>query len=447
VGEAVVSRSSAALKTVLFVAYYYPPSIDAGAKRAEGFARYLPEHGYDPIVLTVKNGNYQTAGEVRDDGPGVVRVPERKFLHRRGRNDAGVATLSPLQRFLRRIFREVVYCPDAYRGFHGPAIEAAVALAARQKIDVVLTTSSPFTLLRTGHALRRRGMGPWVADLRDLWVQNHFGYPYSGVRRWLDSRLERRWLSAASCITTATDGLAQILRQGGYGDRPIRCIYNGHFDPPAGAPAGGGPSPPSRLRICYTGTVYARGGDSFAPFFAALARLRQVRPDVEVETVFYGTITADFLRTRDSFGLQQVVTYGGRLSREDAARQQRAADVLLIVLPDSPQQDVAVCSKTFDYMVARRPVLAILPRSGENARVLTSVGSGRVFAPGDVEAMTAWLAELLDTKRSQGRLPDHGDPAKISTFHYRSLAGQMARVLDLAIEAAARGAEGGSMPR
>jgi glycosyltransferase involved in cell wall biosynthesis len=437
------------LKTVLFVSYYYPPSVDAGAKRAEGFAHYLPEHGYDPIVLTVKNGNYQTAGEVRDDGPGVVRVPERTFFHGRGRNNPGVATppptLSHLQRFLRRIFREVAYCPDAYRGFHEPATEAAVGLAARQKIDVVLTTSSPFTLLRTGHTLRRRGVGPWVADLRDLWVQNHFGYPYSGVRRWLDSRLERRWLSAASCITTATDGLAQILRQAGYGDRPIQCIYNGYFDPPAGAPPGGGPSPSSRLRICYTGTVYDR--DSFAPFFATLARLRQVRPDDEVEAVFYGTINAGFLRTRDSFGLQQVVTYGGRLSREDAARQQRAADVLLIVLPDRPHQDVAVCSKTFDYMVARRPVLAILPRSGENARVLTLVGCGRVFAPGDVESMTAWLAELADTKRSQGRLPDHGDPAKISTFHYRSLAGQMARVLDLAIEAAARGAEGGSMPR
>jgi glycosyltransferase involved in cell wall biosynthesis len=426
------------MRTVLFISYYYPPSVDAGAKRAEGFARYLPEHGYQPIVLTVRDGNYQTAAaDFPADPDWVVRVRERGMW---GRPRQISATVGPLLQatsrsgaLLRRAYGELFYVPDAFRAFHAPALEAASQLAASRPIDVLLTTSSPYTLLRTGRALRRRMRLPWVADLRDLWVHNHFGYPYSPVRRWLDARLERRWLSAVSQVTTATEGLASILHQVGYGHLPIRCIPNGFFDPPAAGTADGRGDTSPVLQICYTGTLHDRGGHTAAAFLAALARLREAGP-AAVQATFYGAVDSGFAGQLDGLRLGSMVSFGGRLTRQDAQRRQQEADVLLLLLPDTPEQRVTLCSKTFDYLAARRAILALVPQAGENAALLRQVGVTRIFAPSDTEGIVRALADMAESKRRLGHVPPEGDPDKIGAFHYRQLAGRLARVLDAAIE-------------
>jgi hypothetical protein len=41
------------VKKVLIITYYWPPSGGAGVQRWLKFSKYLPEHGVDPVVLTV----------------------------------------------------------------------------------------------------------------------------------------------------------------------------------------------------------------------------------------------------------------------------------------------------------------------------------------------------------------------------------------------------------
>ncbi|HEX6739947.1 MAG TPA: glycosyltransferase family 4 protein [Vicinamibacteria bacterium] len=422
------------MRTVLFITYYYPPSVDAGAKRAEGFARYLPEHGYEPIVLTVRDGNYQTAGTpAPPDGPGIIRVPERTFLPSRSRANGGGAVALPRPpsapaRLVRRLYREAFHQPDAYWGFHRPALRQALEIVARQRVDAVLTTSSPFTLLHTGQALRARTGLPWVADLRDLWVHSHLGYPYSRLRRFIDARQERRWLSAASRLTTATEGLIDVLRQAGYGDRPMDCVPNGFFDPPPVANGAGSEGP--ELRLCYTGTLHERGGHTAAPLFEALARLP---PPAAVRAVFYGAVNTDFGAQVARYRLSETVSFGGRLTREEAQRRQQEADVLLVILPEAPGQKATLPSKTFDYLAARRAILAIVPLWGETAALLRKVGVTRVFAPADVEGIARALADMAEAKRRLGRVPAEADPEAVAGYHYRHLTGRLARALDAAV--------------
>src|SRR5208337_5578184 len=44
---------------VLFVAYEFPPEGCRGTKRAMKFLKYLRPMGWNPIILTVKDGNYE----------------------------------------------------------------------------------------------------------------------------------------------------------------------------------------------------------------------------------------------------------------------------------------------------------------------------------------------------------------------------------------------------
>lgn len=41
------------MKKILIITYYWPPSGGAGVQRWLKFSKYLPEFGYEPIVLTV----------------------------------------------------------------------------------------------------------------------------------------------------------------------------------------------------------------------------------------------------------------------------------------------------------------------------------------------------------------------------------------------------------
>ena len=46
------------MKKVLIITYYWPPSGGAGVQRWLKFIKYLPDFGWQPIVFTVKDGEY-----------------------------------------------------------------------------------------------------------------------------------------------------------------------------------------------------------------------------------------------------------------------------------------------------------------------------------------------------------------------------------------------------
>ena len=51
------------MKKVLIITYYWPPAGGPGVQRVLKFAKYLPEFGWQPIILTVKNGEYPAIDE------------------------------------------------------------------------------------------------------------------------------------------------------------------------------------------------------------------------------------------------------------------------------------------------------------------------------------------------------------------------------------------------
>jgi hypothetical protein len=46
------------MKKVLIITYYWPPSGGPGVQRILKFVKYLPLFGWEPVILTVENGNY-----------------------------------------------------------------------------------------------------------------------------------------------------------------------------------------------------------------------------------------------------------------------------------------------------------------------------------------------------------------------------------------------------
>ena len=58
------------MRTVLIIAYDFPPLRTSGVYRPLKFAKYLPEFGWRPIILTVSNyGDAQTDASLLRDLP------------------------------------------------------------------------------------------------------------------------------------------------------------------------------------------------------------------------------------------------------------------------------------------------------------------------------------------------------------------------------------------
>lgn len=420
------------MKTVLLIAYYFPPALDVAAKRAEGFFRHLARHGYRPIVLTVGRGHYLSSrGAEAVDGTDVVRVddPGAAAGPRVGGAAARATRLPPtVRKVARRLYRELVQVPDAYRGFFRPGLAAALDIVRREPVRLVWATSSPYTSLRLGHALAGRTGLPWIADLRDLWVHHHFGYPLSPLRRLLDARLERTWLSSAAWITTATRGLERTLREQRGAAAPVTCIYGGYLDGPAPATS----PEPGVLRICHAGTLWDIPGHSVGPLAAALDRVRARSPErfARIRVDFYGQVNPDFAVQLSRYGLDSTITYHGLVPRHEVAGALGRSDVPLLLLPDTQAQHVTVPAKTFDYLRARKPILALVPTAGEVATLLGAIGAGRCFAPSDTAGIARCIEELVDEKLAAGAVHTGADPDAVARFDYANLAGELAAIFD-----------------
>ena len=67
------------MRRVLFIAYLYPPIANSGTRRSLSFVNHLPDHGWQPLVLTLADPpvgvcDKTLLSEVRE-GTSIHRVP------------------------------------------------------------------------------------------------------------------------------------------------------------------------------------------------------------------------------------------------------------------------------------------------------------------------------------------------------------------------------------
>ena len=105
-------------------------------------------------------------------------------------------------------------------------------------------------------------------------------------------------------------------------------------------------------------------------------------------------------------GLDGAWEETGFLSYGDALAAQRAADALLLLIPDAGGRgDTVLSGKVFEYIAAARPILAAVPPGGMAADLVRRSGSGEVADGEDAAAVSAALERLVD-RWLDGGLPD-----------------------------------------
>lgn len=394
---------------VLLVSWYFPPANTVAAVRTGKLARFLLDQGIEVRVLTAgARGLPETlpleippslirATRWRDLGalPAVLRRrPTRQ-------GDAPAAVRSEARggswrKRLGSLHRDLVTIPDRQAGWLPHALAAGRALIADWHPDLVYASAPPFTGLLVAARLARRAGVPWIAELRDRWVDDSF-VPRPPWRRRLDGWIERRTLGAAAALVTVSDVWAAELAA--KHDRPVATIANG-FDPadfPDGLarPAGTGP-----LVILHAGTIYPGHRDP-TPLFQAVRHLGLRTGELVIR--FLGATPAEVMPLAAATGVAPLVEAIPRVSYRESVAALCQADILLLLQHDSPSERGNVPAKLFEYLAARRPVLGLGPRDGIPARLLAARGAGQVCST--VEAIVPVLHHWLRA-RQRGGIPD-----------------------------------------
>ena len=418
---------------VLMIAHHFPPAGGSGSNRALAFARYLPLHGWQPVVITpgaawAINRDDRLLGELPSDVR-VIRTRSwepRPRVARTAGPDGRARKTSKLRRHLGHLKR----FPDAHVGW----LPFAIAAAGRVRFDVAYSSSGPFTSHLVGLALKRLTGRAWVAELRDGWYcWNRAIFPdYPAWRDRLERRLEAIALRSADRVVLVTDRMADAFR-GQYPDlSPERFVVVPNGFDPAQFPAEAEQQPEyRRWTMVHAGALYY--GRSLAAFLEAAARVSSA--DVNFAQQFrlrlVGTLDASATAELSRCAMATHVDVVGQHDHASTIQAMRAADALLLVANTTPGAESTVPGKLFEYLAVGRPVLAVAPPDSSTADVLLRTGGGWLAPAGDPEAIASVLCRAFYDRSRRA------DPEQVARFDRRVLAGDLTRIFDQAVVSAA----------
>jgi glycosyltransferase involved in cell wall biosynthesis len=344
---------------VLIIAAYFPPNPASGAARPGRFAKYLPEFGYDPIVIS------QAVPEVTGEAANVRRVPA---LSPR----LTVRIRSGVSRSLQRYFLPY----DDRLPWVAHALAEAEAVLEERRISVILSTSPPIATHLVARKLKHRHRIPWVADFRDPLQGNPFR-----SRKWpfpYDAILERRLFRSADALIANTDSVAEMWR-GRHGKlaEKTSVLWNG-FDPDDRVDVV--PETPGGCRVLsHVGSLY--GGRHPGRILTSIRRLIDVGkllPD-RIMVRLVGPYDNQCLRGNESVmdalrALGCLDCDGKQVSKAEARHAGAQSDYLLLLDLNEHDADLQVPAKLFEYIQFGRPILALTRRDSPTDRILRRSG-------------------------------------------------------------------------
>lgn len=342
-------------------------------------------------------------------------------------DEARAYSASPSARpnFLREFVLAWVLVPDPDVLWVPFAIRAGRRLLRENPDAHLMTAGPPHSSHLVGLALSGRTNGRWLVDTQDPWADHPFPVNPSPFRRRIERVLEAMVLSRADHVASATDSQTVALRTA----YPLRIdrfvtLPNG-FD--ESAFAGVEASVPPRKRILHVGSFY--GPRSPATFLEALRRVVVQRPALshQLEVFLTGYVDPNNERSLvDALAdplLRGIVRYEPFVPRLKAIALMLGAGALLLVTDPLGGGRDLIPLKTYEYLRAGRPILALVPE-GETAKLLRRAGGARIAHPRDASEIARAIADVIE-----GAV-DPPDPEVVASLDYSRTVDRIAALLE-----------------
>jgi hypothetical protein len=416
------------VKKVLIISYFFPPRPGVASLRLGGLAKYLPEFGWKPTILTAKlhspsDPRYRVIET--EDSDILIEwkrrlgfSPERTFRDQLGQTDKKDTYMD----YLLNTAKEILAYPDYNKKWYRYALPVARDLLKREKFNAIISSAGPYTTHLIARELKKESGIPWIADFRDLWTQNHY-YSYSRIRKYFETKLEVRTLMDADAITTVSYPLADKLRR--IHHAPVFVVPNG-FDPDL---LNYDVAVTRKFSIVYTGRLY-RGKRDPEPLFRVIKKFIdcKIMDPHDIDIQFWGFFEKWVQDLVEKYTLNSVVSIHGIIPHEQALEKQRCSQILLLLSWDDPSDEGVLTGKIFEYLAARRPVLFLGYSKGVIGDLLNDTQAGAM--PGNEQELEEILKTFYRQFKVEGKVRYSGIDSRIILYTHKEMAYKLSTVLD-----------------
>ncbi|WP_421824975.1 glycosyltransferase [Flagellimonas oceanensis] len=361
------------MRKILVIAYYWPPAGGPGVQRWLKFTKYLPEFGLEPIVYVPENPSYPLVDEKL-----VAEVPPSiKVLKQPIKEPYAWASLLSKKKtktissgiikeknpsFIEKVLlwiRGNFFIPDARKLWVRPSISYLAKVIAEEGIETIITTGPPHSLHLIGLGLKKKYHIQWIADFRDPWtsIGYHKKLRLTEYARLKHKALEKGVLLKADKIVVTSNTTKTEFEA--ITPKSIKVITNG-FDEEL--------SPTeldSKFTVSHIGSLLT--GRNPLGFWQALQELIAENEvfGKALKVQLAGVVGEEVLHSIKDFGLDAHVEQLGYLSHDKVLETQQKSQVLLLLEIDSEETQGIIPGKLFEYLNAKRPILAIGPKGWE----------------------------------------------------------------------------------
>lgn len=353
------------MRHILYLAFYYNHSNEIASKRLQGVSKYLPEFGYEPIVIVPKTANKS----VEFDSVEVIETEYEdmvsKFLP--GKKGSEVTSTPTSQNEPNKIISkaisiagEVFAYPDGMKYWRKPAYEKCCEIIENEDISGIISSSFPITSHIIAHDLKKKYGIPWIADLRDLWNLNPY-VSHTFIRNYFEKRLELKTFENADILTTTTP-LAKKTLQSLHPQKRIVSVVSG-YDPEDFENIKQTETT-DRLTLMYAGSLYGGKRDPSILFDAINQLISENKIDKDKIAVnFYGDST-NLKELSEKYHVESNVNICGRITHEEVLQNQMNSDVLLLISWMNESEKMFIPGKVYEYMASQKPILSIGYKEG-----------------------------------------------------------------------------------
>lgn len=362
-------------KKILIITPHYPPSNLAAVHRSRLFAQHLPSFGWEPIVLTVHEDYYEEA------------------------LDHNLERLLPKEQRIEKVKAWQVTKPRLIGDIGLRAFfqlrKRAVQLVKEERIDFVYIPIPSFYAALLGPYIKKKTGVPYGIDYIDPWVHRFPGSDRLFSRHWFSTQLaqwlEPKAVKQASLITGVAEGYYEAVLQRNPHLRQ-QCI--------TGAMPYGGEATDhekvkelsltpylfqknKKLQLVYAGAMLPKAYQPLEQILQVIAANRSHFENVEFHFIGTGKTPNDaegfnIKPLAEKYGLWKSVVfeYPKRIPYLDVLTHLEASDGVFIL---GSTEAHYTPSKTYQAVLSKKPVLAVLNAESTAVEVLRIANAGEVL--------------------------------------------------------------------
>lgn len=348
---------------IILVSYHFSSALDTGGIRAQKLVKYLPQFGFEPIVLTKKRKNpYPFDGRVICLRTLSIRWP---------------------------------FHLEAFTWLPGLLL-TCIRLIKREKIKGVVFSCGPFSAALTGILLKKIFEVKMVLDYRDYWTISPYLRKIPRFNRFLNllqKPLEKMLLRSADRLITIQQTMEEKYENiFPFLKGKVNTIFNG-FD--ASDFSGDEHGLFEKFTLLHLGNIHLDLNPSYPLMF--LQCLKKMKDEGTIHESSFQVLLVgepfEFLdRKVQEMGLSEIVRILGRLPYEEAIVFLKKSHLLLLIV----ETEGIMTSKVFEYLATGKPVLAMIKEGEIKKFIETYSANSYPFTNPDVDQLTKAIKDCRD---------------------------------------------------